>query len=336
MRTTLLLGFVLSVFAVGCDTGGFADLREKRDTLVSCAEGVATTTWVRSISGATEILVLGSPDPLAVVPSDAPSCYALAQILYNSETTLETGSYSMDGTHVGQFVHADEYYFPFQPSTPILGRAGATRTTLAPPSSESWNVRMEGSTLVVTIGGQDRRFTSLAQVIDTAQTRAATQAGAEDIFRLFNLPLFSSQVRLLGFGSGSMTQYARITARFNGLIKSYFTVNVESPTAPTTHIDYYQFEDLTGIIIDGRQDTIVGINAKGTMAGVLSYVMVGTAGPAAPAIRGSVDYRNLIINNGMAGGGTYEIAIQGQPSPFTIDYTLATNIDLRGVLPIAP
>jgi hypothetical protein len=96
-----------------------------------------------------------------------------------------------------------------------------------------------------------------------------------------------------------------------------------------------QLEDLTVIVIDGPQTTTVDTDGDGMMSGILSFVMRGTGGATDVKVRGSVDYAGLVIGDGVAAGGTYSLSLDGSPQPYQISYELATDVDLRAVLPVA-
>jgi hypothetical protein len=119
------------------------------------------------------------------------------------------------------------------------------------------------------------------------------------------------------------------TAEFIAIIRNDFTVNVQSLLDPNTDITYRQFEELTGIVIDGLQRTDVNTSGEGSMSGVLSFVMRGTD----RVLRGRLDYEGLGIDNGVAASGTYTMSlVGGDPRP--ISFELATDVDLQAVLPV--
>jgi hypothetical protein len=315
-----------------CDTSGIHALGRLRDALVPCdsdplGRTLTTSTWLRSTDEGVEVLLFGRPDPTGEVAFDAPACYGRAFIAADGSTTLESGSYSLDSTGAGSASRGLEYRFMNQADRPILKRDGAVRHDLTTPIVAELDVRRDGDQLVVSLDGEPRRMTALGDVIDRVDV--ATQAGNDDAFRLFNLPLLTSQARLLGFGSGAMTQYAGSTAEFIAIIRNDFTVNVKSLLDPNTDITYHQFEELTGIVIDGLQRTDVNTSGEGSMSGVLSFVMRGTD----RVLRGSLDYEGLGIDNGVAASGTYTMRLVGG-EPHLISFQLATDVDLQAVLPV--
>jgi hypothetical protein len=209
-----------------------------------------------------------------------------------------------------------------------------------PPRVAAITLRDVGAQLEATIDGEKGRYTNLYDVV--ADIDLSTQAGAEDAFRLVNLPLFTSQVRLLGFGGGGMTQYISAPGTFVGLARedapeapNAYNVRVQAFTTPNTDIDYIDFEDFSGVVLDGLQETDVNISGNGSMHGVLTWTLSDGMDPVAGvALRGTIDYENIQIGNGVASGGTYEFVVT-EPTAltFTVPYTLASDVDLRGLLP---
>lgn len=343
MRRSADAAVLLALLCVGCDRSGIHPLGRIRDPfadgggLVLCDVDTlgrveTTSTWVRSTDEGTEIILLGRSEATAVVPSDSPACFAHGFVAHDSSTTFDFGSYALAADGAGFASTAVKYTFVFQPNIGILSRDGSRRTDLPAPISTDLEIVADGSQILVTLGGETMRMTNLGEVIEALDT--TTQEGAEDVFRVYNLPLFTSQARLLGFGSGAMTQYVGPVATFVGAVRNRFTVNVEALLKPNTNIVYYQFEDLTGIVIDGLQRTNVNTSGNGSMEGTLSFVMRGTGGATDVRIRGYLDYEGLEIGNGFAAGGTYTLSFDGSDDEFPISYELATDIDLRGVLPV--
>jgi hypothetical protein len=316
-----------------CDSSGIHPLGRRRDALVACEKDplgrmVTTSTWVRSTETGTEIVLLGRPSVADIVEAAQPACFVHATVERDSSTTLEAGSYTMGPRGTGIALHQIEFHFLSQPELSILKRDGSIRDDLPTSVSEPLAVATDAARARMTLDGAAMRMTGLGDVIDAIDLR--TQTGAEQLFTVYNLALVTSQARLLGFGSGAMTQYADTPGEFNGIVRNQFTVSVESLLKPNTSITYQQFEDLTGIVIDGLQKSNVSTSGDGGMAGTLSFVLRGTT----KTIRGKVNYDNLKIKNGVAAGGTYTLTVDGIATPYTLPYSLAANIDLRGVLPV--
>lgn len=339
-RTNTVLS-LLALALVGCDKGGLYPLLEKRDPAASasCIAAGQSSTWLRSTAIGTEILLVATPDPTATTQGNAQICFAHALVEHDSSTRYEYGGYTVAANGTGTLSVATTYVFDYVATGPILDRKGSKREVHAPPLDVPLTLRASGAGLEVTMNGVTGRYTNLYDVV--ASVDITTQEGAEDLFRLVNLPLFTSQVRLLGFGGGGMTQYISAPGRFVGLARpeaelaNHFTVRVQSFTSPNTDIEFVMFEDLSGIVVEGLQETDVSISGNGSMHGVLSFSMRDGPDPVSDvALRGTIDYADMKIGNGVASGGTYELALTS-PSEvtFTVPYTLASDVDLRRLLP---
>lgn len=325
MRIVSQLALLFSVLAlVGCDKSGVHPLGRVRDNLGPCTSD--TATWLRTTATGTELFLIGE----ATVESDGtvtPGCFAHGFVEHDSSTRFEYGTFQDDGSGTaGTFSYAAGYYFDYEPELSLLARHGADRDDFDPPITEPIVMQMDGAQMIMTYQGEPRRLTSILDVIDAVDY--STQEGAEDLFRLYNLPLFTSQVRILGFGSSGMTQYLDVTVPFAGTIENFLTVSVRDILNPKTDIIYVEFKDLTGITHDGNIFAAVGLSGSGMNDGNVSFRMDGNVA----RIRGDVSYADLEIRRGVAGGGTYTMTLDDGPS-YVISYELAADIDLRGLLP---
>jgi hypothetical protein len=340
LRALLVLALVATpLLGTGCDTGGIYPLLDRADILVPC--GADATTWVASTPLGTEIFVIGALDPSVGLPPGTRSCFARALVERDSSTVYRSGTYTTDASGNGEFTYESSYVFDYQPSRSILARDGSTVTEYDIPIRETISITGVGPKLDVTVNGVTSHVTNLYDLIASIDT--TTQAGAEDLFRVLNLPLFTSQARLLGFGSGSMTRYISAATTYKGLLLgdptdvNAFSVKVQSFTSPNTDIQYFDFEDVSGIVIDGLQETDVNTGGNGSMHGILTWSM--RDGPAATdiAYEGTLDYIDIDIGDGHASGGTFGFAITSPtPATFAIPYSLANNVDLTNSLPIVP
>jgi len=338
MRNLLAMSS-LALTVSGCDPSGIHELGRLRDALVPCevdqlGRVETTSTWLRSTDAGTEIFLFGRRDPTDEVPLGRAACYGHGFVAHDSSTRFEFGSYVLGDDGRGVATHALEYVFANQSDLDILQRDGSVRTDLPDPIDQRLTIARDGSRLVLGLDDATLHLTSLAEVAEALDV--TTAAGATDVFRVFNLPLFTSQARLLGFGSSGMTQYIGANAVFAGAVRNRFTVNVEALLSPNTLITYHQLEDLTGIVIDGEQHTNVDLAGDGSMSGVLSFVIRGTGGATDVVVRGGLDYTGLQIRNGVAAGGTYTLTLDGAAAPYPISWELATDVDLRAVLPVSP
>ncbi len=323
----------LLTLASACDTTGIHPLLRERDIVDACSN--ATSTWLRSTDTGTEVYLVGSMVPTAPVPGALPLCFVRGFVEHDSSTQLSYGLYTLDGSGNGQFFESSRYTFEFQPSIGILSRDGASREDFSTPVAHAIQIQASGGQLLITEDGATRRLTNLYDLV--AQLDATTLQGAEELWRVLNLPLFLSQVRVDGFGSGRMTTYVNNRTFFQGLIANDFSVAAKSFSDPDTTISYAEFQDLSGIVVAGDQVTDIhwpSINGDGAMTGILDWSM--RDGPDAMDVRfvGTIDYGNITIDNGMAGGGTYRLQTTlPTVTDHAIRYDLANDMDLRGVLP---
>jgi len=337
MKSSFLRIFLLAIsalFATACDKSGLNPLFAKTDVLVPCAPGA--TTWMRTTATGTEILILGAADPTTATATSEVRCYAHATVDHNSTTHYQAGSYAITASGAGTATIGVRYDFVYTSSGPVLSRDGAQRDELTVPQTSALQLALAGQKLTATVAGTTGTYTNLYDVVGAAST--GTQEDAEDVFRLINLPLFTSQVRVVGFGGAGMVNY-RATTEFQAALTtatpSFFSLVVTSPyTKPDTTFTYSAFEDLSGIVFDGPQRTIVDLHGDGDMSGVVNFVLRHGATDADVSIRGSIDYDNVKILNGVAGGGTYKISFTSPTTAsYDISYMLATDIDISGILP---
>lgn len=323
MRKPFILALLLACLAAtGCDKSGIHALGRTRDTLGPC-QG-PTETWLRATPEGTEIFLIGEAT-VATDGTPVPGCFARALVENNSSTNLEYGSYTGTATE-GTFSYAAEYDFRYQPERGILSRDGAERIEHDPPITVPIELEVDGDELVLTYQTEERRLVNILDVIDALDVD--TMEGALDVMRMYNLPLFTSQVRMLGFGSSGMTQYLDNEQAFAGTIANTFSVVVREVLNPKTYITYNAFEDLTGIVHEGQQRTYVNLSGDGTMEGTVDFTMEGRT----RTIRGTIDYMNLTIDNGVAGGGTYGLTIEDGGS-FDVTYEVAADTCPRSLLP---
>ncbi len=331
--------FFLLVVVAGCDHSGIHSLGVRRDVTSNCAR----STWVRSTDQGTELFLFGVDDPTAPLPIDpttqepVPTCFVHAIVGYETSTTIEQGNYVVDATGAGTFDVDAVYTYVYEPTLTTFSRQGSKRDDTPDPATHTLAIAPSGAQVLVTYDGVAGRLTNFREVL--TRFDPTTQAGAEVIFGAFNLPLYTSFTRLVGFQALGMTEYLNVTATFQALVSSYFTVLVNGPVnAPQNVFDFVDYEDLNGFVIDGTQVTDIeaAVASDGTMSGVLAFEMRGIDDEtgAETLLRGGVDYGNLIVDNGVAGNGFYTVSIEGH-GDYTVSWELGDVIDLRSVLPIS-
>jgi hypothetical protein len=332
----LLLAFLLAS-AQGCDKGGIYPLNAELD--VSCT-GVKST-WLRSVEetddapGGTELFFFTKADPSEVVGDPPPrgNCFVRAFIHTDSSTDLEQGTYTMDASGKGVFSVLHTYSMTYQDDTVRIGlRPGAKRDDQPSPSSHAITVQADGDQIVLGFDGEKRRLTNIYDVVQNLDPNTAE--GRDDVFRFLNLAIYTSAVRIVGFGGLGMSSYLGSVSHFVSLVTNEYSVEVRGKlTQPNTYLTYSQFEDLNGVIVDGAQLSATDISGTGDLSGILTWRIRGSDDPDDIALEGTLDYEGVHVKNGVASSGTYTFTIEGE-EPSLVSYALAADLDLQTVLPV--
>ena len=340
----LVLGLPLALL-LGCDRNGYPDIGEKLDVVEPC--GPNSTTWVRSTCGThpngeeghliTEVLIMGTDD---FSPTSSPSgCYVHSELFYDSSARQWNGSF--DASAGVALARSGFYYeFEFQPQLPVLQRTGAFREEIDPLLEEEFEYSSDGTTLTLTDvnTGEERVFRNVIDILTTLDP--TVQADAFTFSRVFTIPIYNSLNRLLGFGSGGMTQYMSGTAEFAGMLEREvppfdFTVHVEGLLMPYTVIDYRNFEDFTGIVLDGPQNTLTNTSGTGDMSGVLSFSLRTDVADPSQTVDGTFDYAGGVgvqVVNGFGDGGEGVMVLEG--NTFTVATDVLIHPDFTADLPL--
>lgn len=319
LRHVTIVAGLLSL--VACDKSGVHDLARANDTLVTC--GAETSTWLRSLETTTELFVLGTEE--AGMGASA-GCYVRAVVNQDSSVEMETGSFSVDATGVGDTQVFATYRFLFQPDRGPLQREGARRMDRTPPLVQSLVLGRDGEQLTLALGGDGRNLTSLPEVI--RRLEPDTQAGAEDIFRLVNIMFYMSQTRVQGFGATGMTMYVE-PKDFVGIVSGEYTVAVTGGLRIGSDLTYRALRDLTDIQMDGNQHTMVDLGGNGPTSEMLTFTLDH---PDTDPIIYTIFYDDLLVVNGAAGDGFYTVDSNGDT--FVVDWMLAQDVHVRNVLPV--
>ena len=118
-RAALVCALGLALMA--CDKSGVHDLGRSSDTLSTCNS--ATSTWVRSLEGSTEIFVLGTRRAGQGASS---GCYVRTLIQEDSTIEMDTGLFTLNSGGAGTASLSASYDFPFQPELSPLQRQCAS------------------------------------------------------------------------------------------------------------------------------------------------------------------------------------------------------------------
>lgn len=327
LRFLPLLALV-ALALVGCDKHGVYHYGVRTDVVNGAGSG---KLFLRSSPTGTDMVIFGGGDPTV-----APVPFITGAVDHDSSTNLFIGTVTLDGSGAGTFEVTASYTFPYQPQLSVAERDGSQRTDFADPIPLPVQVTYQPSgTVDVTVDGTQHTYTPYADVV--AALDLADPMGALDMFQLYNMGLFFSQVRIPAFGSIGMTRYISQAGHFNGLITGDYTVSVQSILTPTATIAYHSLEDFPGATYDGNIVTKVDISGSGPMEGVMNFHIVGGTTAAPIVYDGFVDYTDVTVTNGLASSGDYALTVTA-PSSLTgaIAYTYANNVDLRHILPEAP
>lgn len=334
--------FALSLL-VGCDHRGIYPLGVRRDVIVQCDK---QETWVRTIEGKTEIFVIGVYDEKSIPigedgepEAEVGVCFNHGTVEHASTTKLRSGALIQDeltGEYTVRFTR--EYNFVHEPHLPMARREGAYGEDYPEPliiPGFTMDIAEDGDSMILNFEGEARRIHRMGAVLARLKPDSTDQTepgGAEDIMRFVNLSLYTSQCRVTAFGSFGMTGYVGQESEFKALINGTFTVNVRQLIPPTTDITYYGYEELAGIVINGLQTTKPSVSGSGPMEGTLEYELFLNQGDTEPYITGHLNYDDVRVENGVAGGGHYNFRVGDRD--FELPWQLAVDATLENVLPI--
>lgn len=321
----------LVLATAGCDKQGLYPYGRRTDVVISC--GDPSSVYLRSTDTGTDILIIGNVDPATVVEADNRRCLLVGTVDRDSSTRLLNGSYSLDAAGEGRYFMSAEYEFKYEPNVSVGGRKGSERIDVE--YDDPISIAVAGDQLTFTYLDETRTYTAFDTVV--AAIDLNDPEGPTDLYQVYNLALFFSQVRIPAFGGLGMTRYITAPGRFDGLISGDYSISVGQITAPHATMTYNTLQDFPRINVFGTQVTKVNINGDGPMEGALSFSITQTADPTNEVFAGNVDYENITIDNGIASSGTYQLNVTSPVAmSVSLPFTLASNVDLRHILPVAP
>ncbi len=301
---------LLALAAAGC--GPYTNVAQKLDVTAR----VVGDTWIaKGDPWETRVLLIGKPD----ADGRAPFSFSSVVVALSRGTSVYTlqGTWTEVGT-TGALLDVNyEYTMPDESSNPdIWSRHGTERSSSS--TKMSLTAMRSGSQLVVsgnsTIAGT---YVPLVEALGNLSSQAPTPSDeAACAFQVANLGMLRSQGRILGFGGGTMTTYWN-AATFIGTVSGSLTITLVGLSNNTTTIQYDQFEDIGGVIVDGPMITDANDKGTGSMRGVTAFTFKPVAADGTPGseITGTIDYgagdNAVKIDNGNADGGYYTIAIAG-------------------------
>lgn len=317
------LAQLLSVFTAACDLpGGYADIGKPLDTIVK-VDPKGHSTWMRADESAAEMLLLGKTG------DDRVGQIVLVRVERSTETTLTAGTYTKFNDNQIEVHYEKMFHYPFEPNTKPLNKKGATSVEI--DVTIDYTVEYQKDTLLLSEGHNQQEFTAIEALV------ARLDPTSEDDWlvyaRFFNFCIMTSQARVPGFGSGRMMQFLGKQVPFKGMISGEFIIQSSGILKPVTHIEYKNFSDFSGVVLNGVQSTVVSMKGDGHMYGAIDFEF--PADPENPdvTVTGAVDYGTrsgdaaVELENGTAAGGRYRVSIEGAPA-IDIDYRQFNDMDL--------
>ncbi len=308
MRAAALAALLL---LSGCLSAPYPNLFERLDF----GNQLSGDTWVSYADTPdgeeVRVLVLGAPTAEAPVPR-----FSFTAVRPRSVRKLQ-GTWAASAAQPS-VVFSVELVFemPDESQRPVTQRVGATRRQVS--YDEPLDASLAGQNLVLSGGSGelDGTYTLFAQALAALGGPAGVTPACA--FRVFNLTILSSQVRIPGFNGTSIIQYTT-PATFVGEVAGSVRIGVSSVLSPLTEITYTDFVDFPGAGVEGTQSTRVNTSGTGSMFGTLPFVLKPVE--PLPPIQGTVGYGvsggggdSIRLTNGNVTGGSYAVEVTGGAS----------------------
>ncbi len=304
---------LLAAALTGC--GPYTDVGQKLDVGATILAG---DTWIAATATEARLLVLGKPEQEGERAAFAFTSIALPISAGTSVRALQGTYHESRADGWLRLEETLEYRLADESAAALLSRHGSTRDDI--DRMVTFTQSRAGGRLA--LGGGDPGVAASYVPLPDALARLGagtpfgpdTPSGAACAFQLANLAVRSSQVRILGFGGPSMTQYS-VAAFFKGTLAGDVRVYFNGSGADITYRD---FADFAGVRIAGTQSTNVDWSGNGHMYGTVAVTLepAPLAGGATPPITGTIGYgdRNgggdsIQIHDGLASGGRYVVAL---------------------------
>lgn len=147
-------------------------------------------------------------------------------------------------------------------------------------------------------------------LLTTASFAQTTYSEAENFFMEYSVQQDATQKRLVLMNKkGNMAKLGEET--IEGLISGtlHYKTNVKGLKGVIT-LTYTNYSDVEGWVFNGTIITTANMSADGTLDGCIEVDGVG-----------KVLYKNVILKDGKAGGGTYGVVLNGKEQE-DVDYKL--------------
>jgi hypothetical protein len=316
VRSSLLTVCALLLCA-GCEPG-YANLGEPLDPLVPFSR--EATSFLRTSATGTELVILELPG------GQRTGRIAYFTLARDGASSLQEGSYLLVGEElVTSF--ATDYRRANETSRSPMSRTGSKVTQLQPLRLWDATVTLgvDDEELIVVDGTGTRRLTPLVEAIDTLA--AQTPLNPQLLLRTCYLQIYSSQLRIPGFGGVGMTEYYNRTGEFVGILGGKQEVRMENLMSPDSSFTFTDYSDLPGWSLNGTFATSTDTAGDGSMSGSVTTELA-TSGAA---LEVTIEFGAVELSGGTDSGGTYELTVGGEH--FSVDYQALKDLDLRQLTP---
>lgn len=241
------------------------------------------------------------------------------------------GTYSATSTSI-TMQSSLKYVLENQNNIPVTSRDGAMRFNV--DAGATYGTTLDGGILTLTGTPPLGSFVPFTSAL--ANLQATNQDQADCLMRVYDLTALSSQARILGFNGPAIIQYTT-PATFNGVLQGSVGVSVESLFKPNTTLDYQQYSDFSGFILDGSQGTQTDLSGNGYLFNAINFQMSSPpadGGPVQTIISGSVLYGladgsppTITIAAGTPASGDYQVSVDGGQT-FLVSYDVINTMDV--------
>jgi len=320
-RATPVLGLLLAGVCAAC-LGPYQIIGQELDPTVPLGD---QPTWIQATPQQTTLLVFAAPDGGVSAP------FTLTTIARDQSTVIYAGTYSATATQV-TLNSKLKYVLKNQNNLPVTSRDGAQRFDI--DAGVTYTSTLDGGILTLTGTPALGSFVSFPEAL--ANLKATNQAEADCLLRVYDLTAISSETRILGFNGPAIIQYTT-AASFNGIMGGDINISVESLFNPNVKLDYQNFSDFSGFVMNGIQYTNTDLSGNGHLSNSIAFSMTRPStdgGAPVQVISGVVGYGNadgsqptVLISTGTPSGGNYTLRIDGGAS-FLVGYDVLFTMDV--------
>jgi hypothetical protein len=141
----------------------------------------------------------------------------------------------------------------------------------------------------------------------------------EQLMKMYDLSIVSSQSKIDGFGGKGMLQYMGKTSLFDGFRFGSFDLEPSWKGVPLfssviTDFEYRDYSDNAYIVLNGKQRSDANMSGNGEMSGTVSFTAQGNT----TTWNCSVNYGNIELEKTLGSAGDYIVTIDG--IPYTVSF----------------